>query len=219
MASKWFKNNWSIAGFLLFWAQFAWAIYLISFVLYSIFFLLGIFGMLFGVFGTEPIGFFDLPARFEIQDFAEVVANSGTTDIFESPILEINVSTFGTELQNKWIYSLANVMILGLDGIILYGLTLLKRILRSLRREDPWNDQNSKYLKTIGYLMLLIVPYKYAIGSLSYLMIQQIQLPEKVSLLWPSVSWEIGLAGLSVILVAYIFEEGTRLYEEQKLTV
>ncbi|MDZ7658950.1 DUF2975 domain-containing protein [Fodinibius sp.] len=92
-------------------------------------------------------------------------------------------------------------------------------MLRSLRREEPWNKQNSKYLKTIGYLMLLAVPYKYGIGWLSYLMIDQIQLPESISLLWPPIAWELGLAGLAVLLVAYIFEEGTRLYEEQKLTV
>jgi hypothetical protein len=216
MASKWFKNDWSIAGFLLFLAQFAWATYLIRIVIYSIIFLFGTYGML---FGGDLIGFYDLPARFEIQDFAELVANSETTDIFESPVLEINVSALGTELSNQWTYYLANAMILGLDGIILYGLTLLKRILQSLRREDPWDDGNSKNLKIIGYLMVLAVPYKYAIGWLSYLVIQQAQLPESVSLLWPPIALEIGLAGLAVILVAYIFEEGTRLYEEQKLTV
>ena len=110
-------------------------------------------------------------------------------------------------------------MLLGLDGIILYGLTLLKRILRSIRREKPWSKQNSKNLRIIGYLMVLAVPYKYSIGWLSYLIIQQVKLPESISLLWPPVAWELGLAGLAVLLVAYIFEEGTRLYEEQKLTV
>lgn len=104
-------------------------------------------------------------------------------------------------------------------ALSLYGLTLLRRILRSLRRQDPWTDQNSTNLKTIGYLMLLAVPYQYAIGWLSYLTVQQVQLPESVSLFWPPFPWEIGLAGLAVILVAYIFEECTRLYEEQKLTV
>jgi len=213
MAWKWFKNDWSIAGFLLFWAQFAWAIYLLTFVLYSITFLLGI------LFDFEVFTPFDLPARFEIQDFTELVTNSGTTDIFESPIVEINVSTIGTDIQQTWTNSLASVMVLGLNGIILYGLTLLKRILQSLQREQPWNKQNSKDLRIIGYLMVLAVPYKYAIGWLSYLSIQQVQLPESISLLWPPIAWELGLAGLAVLLVAYIFEEGTRLYEEQKLTV
>ena len=50
-------------------------------------------------------------------------------------------------------------------------------------------------------------------------MINQIQLPESITLIWPPVAWELGLAGLAVLLVAYIFEEGSRLYEEQKLTV
>jgi hypothetical protein len=219
MAWKWFKNDWSIAGFLLFFAQLAWAIYLISFVVFSIIFLIGITGMLIGTFATEPITFLDLPARFEIQDFAELVESSQSVDFFESPILELNISSIGTELQYNWSYTLANIMILGLDGIILYGLTLLKRILRSLRREEPWNKQNSKNLRVIGYLMVLAVPYKYSIGWLSYLTIEQVKLPESIALLWPPVAWELGLAGLAVLLVAYIFEEGTRLYEEQKLTV
>lgn len=169
MAWKWFKNDWSIAGFLLFFAQLAWVIYLISFVVFSIIFLIGITGMLIGTFATEPITFLDLPARFEIQDFAELVGNSQSVDFFESPILELNISSIGTELQYNWSYSLANIMILGLDGIILYGLTLLKRILRSLRREEPWSKQNSKNLRLIGYLKVLAVPYKYSIGWLSYL--------------------------------------------------
>ena len=83
MAWKWFKNDWSIAGFLLFFAQLAWAMYVISIVIYPIIFLLGTFGMLFGVFGTEPHWFFDLPAQFEIQYFAELAASSETSDIFE----------------------------------------------------------------------------------------------------------------------------------------
>lgn len=219
MSLKWIKNDWSIAGFLLFCAQFAWALYLISFVLYSAFFLLGMFGMLFGIFATQPIGFFDLPARFEILEFEEVVGESEISDIFESPILEISASTIGTELHNKWTYTLANLMIIGLDGIILYGLTLLRRILRSIRREDPWSEENFSDLKKIGYMMLLALPYKYGIGWLSYITIQDLQFPENISLLWPPIAWELGLTGLAVLLVAYIFEEGTRLYEEQKLTI
>ncbi|TYP93472.1 Protein of unknown function (DUF2975) [Fodinibius salinus] len=213
MAWKWFKNDWSIAGFLLFCAQFAWAMYLLSFIVYSALFLLGT------LLGSGIFAPFDLPAQFKIQDFTKVVANSKTMDIFGSPIVELDVSTLGTEIQRTWTTSLASVMILGLNGIILYGLTLLKRILQSLQREQPWSKQNSKNLRIIGYLMVLAVPYKYGIGWLSYLTIQQVQLPENISLFWPPIAWELGLAGLAVLLVAYIFEEGTRLYEEQKLTV
>lgn len=212
MAWKWFKNNWSIAGFLLFLTQFAWSIYLIAIVIYSILFL-------FDIFLSSAMGFHELPIRIHIQDFSEVLANNEPETIFQSSILETNASLLGTELKSTWSYYLASVMTIGLYGITLYGLTLLKRILRSLRRKQPWDKKNSRNLRIIGYLMLLAVPYKYGIGWLSFLTIQHIQLPEKVSLLWPPVAWEIGLAGLTIILVAYIFKEGTRLYEEQKLTV
>lgn len=212
MAWKWFKNERSIAGFLLFFAQLAWAIYLISLFIYSIFFLIEVF------IGT-PMGVIDLSARIYIQDFTEIISNSETDRIFDKAFFETNVNTLGIEITNKWSYYLALAMTVGLNGIALYGLSLLKRILESLQREQPWDQKNSKNLRIIGYLMVLAVPYKYGIGWLSYLTIQQLTLPESISLLWPPIAWEIGLAGLAVILVAYIFEEGTRLYEEQKLTV
>jgi len=211
MAWKWFKNDGRIAGFLYFFALLSWGIYFISILGGSLLFIADII--------MSDLNFLDLPARIYIQDFTEVIANSDTATIFDSSILETNASLEDIDLENNWNYYLASVMTIGLDGIILYGLTLLGRILRSLRREEPWADQNSKNLKIIGYLMLLAVPYKYGIGWLSYLMIDQIQLPESISLLWPPIAWELGLAGLAVILVAYIFEEGTRLYKEQKLTV
>ncbi len=211
MAWNWFKNDGSIAGFLYFFALLAWGIYFISILGGSLLFIADIF--------IGDLHFLELPARIYIYDFGEIITNSDTANIFNSSILETNASFEDIELQNKWSYYLASIMTIGLDGIILYGLTLLGRILRSLRREEPWNNQNSKNLKIIGYLMLLAVPYKYGIGWLSYLMINQIQLPESISLFWPPIAWELGLAGLAVLLVAFIFEEGTRLYEEQKLTV
>lgn len=212
MAWKWFKNDWSIAGFLLFFAQIAWAIYLISIVVYSIFFIIELFLV-------SSMGIFELPARLSIDQFSELIANSNADRIFQSSIFETNIDVLGIDIQNNWSYYLVYLMNIGLDGIILYGLSLLKHILESLQKEQPWSKQNSKNLRVIGYLMLLAVPYHYGIGWLSYLTIQQVQLPESISLLWPPVTWELGLTGLAVLLVAYIFEEGTRLYEEQKLTV
>lgn len=212
MAWKWFKNDWTIAGFLLFWAQLGWAIYFISILFGSIIFLIELF------LGSS-FGLHELTARIHVDQFSTLIVNSEAENIFQKSIFETTIDTMDIELQNKWSYYLASAMTIGLDGLILYGFTLLKRILETLRLKDPWNDQNSKNLKTIGYLMLLGVPYKYSIGWLTYLIVDQVQLPEHISLFWPPISWELGLAGLAVLLVAYIFEEGTRLYEEQKLTV
>lgn len=211
MAWKWFKNDWTIAGFLYFFALLAWGIYFISILGGSLLFIADII--------MSDLNFLDLPVRIYIHDFTELVANSETAKIFNGSIVETTANLEDVDPQRNWSYYLASAMTIGLDGIILYGLSLLGRILRSLRREEPWDYQNSKNLKMIGYLMLLAVPYKYIIGWLSYLMINQIQLSEGISLFWPPIAWELGLAGLAVLLVAYIFEEGTRLYKEQRLTV
>lgn len=71
MASKWLKNDWSIAGFLLFIAQLAWAVYLISIIIYSLLFLAQLFEY-------PMVGFFDLPARIKIVDFNELVSRKGS---------------------------------------------------------------------------------------------------------------------------------------------
>ena len=211
MAWNWLKKEGRIAGFLYFFALIAWGIYFISIVSGSLMLVFDIF--------TGEQDFLELPTRIYIHDSFEAFANGETANILSSSVLETSTSTEGIEFPNKWCYYLASLLTIGLNGIVLYGLTLLGHILRSLRRQDPWSDQNSKNLRMIGYLMLFTVFYKYGIGWLSYLMIKQIQLPTSISLIWPPVAWELGLAGLAVILAAYIFEEGTRLYEEQKLTV
>ncbi|PAU94853.1 hypothetical protein CK503_05110 [Aliifodinibius salipaludis] len=212
MAWKWFKNDWNIAGILLFFAQLAWAVYFISILFGAIFFLLEIFV-------GSPLGIQELTVRIRVHQFSDLIANSRVDGIFQKSIFETSIDPIKADLKQTWSYYLASIMTLGLYGLAMYGLTLLKHILRNLRRQQPWSAQNSKNLKTIGHLMVLAVPYKYAIGWLSYLTIHHIELPANTSLIWPPVAWELGLAGLAVLLVAYILEEGTRLYEEQKLTV
>ena len=215
MNSVWSKKIRSLSGLLHFFTQLAWYLCLIWLIIYSIFFILE-------AAGISSARLFYLQAHFEL-DSTEQIFNLEAQHlaVFDNPTLSISISNLDAAAIRSWIYFSAFLIKIGFYIGLLYVLTLLKRILRSLwlKREDSWSTANVWYLRRIGYLMLAAVPYQYAIGWLSYLATQQLQLSDKLTLLWPSIYWEIVLAGLAFILVAYIFEEGSRLHKEQQLTV
>lgn len=213
MANKWIKDDWSTAGFLNFFAQLAWAAYLLILIIYTAMYLLHLFGVFPGVL-------WDLSVRVSLENFEQVFGiNESGVNVFTNSSMSVNLSSLNEAYQSSWLYHLAVILKLGLYGAALYGLTLVKRILKSIMDKKPWQEQNTKRLNIIGYLMVLAVPYNYGIGWMTYLLVQSTELPENVSLLWPIFHLEIGLAGVVVGLVAYLFNEGIKLHEEQKLTV
>ncbi|MDZ7716323.1 MAG: DUF2975 domain-containing protein [Balneolaceae bacterium] len=213
MTIKWLKDDWSAAGFLNFFAQLFWAGYLIIFIIYTAMYILHIFGIFPGIL-------WDLSVRVSLENFEQVYGiNESGVNVFTNTSMNVNLSSLNEAYQSSWLYHLAAILKLGLYGAALYGLTLIKRILESIIDEKPWQGQNIKRLNIIGYMMVLAVPYNYGIGWITYLLVQKTELPEQISLLPPLPHFEIGLAGVVVGLVAYLFNEGTKLYEEQKLTV
>ena len=215
MDSVWPKKIRSLSGLLHFLTQLAWYLCLVWLVIYSFLFLLE-------AAGISSARFLYLHAHFELHSTGQIFnLEAQHLAVFDNPTLSISINNLDAAAIRSWIYFSAFLMKIGFYIGLLYGLTLLKRILRSLwlKREESWSTANVRYLRRIGYLMLAAVPYQYAIGWLSYLTIQQLQLSDKLTLLWSSIYWEIGLAGLAFILVAYIFEEGSRLHKEQQLTV
>jgi len=213
MANKWLKGDWSAAGFLNFFAQLFWAGYLVILIIFIGMYLLHLFGILPGVL-------WDLSVRVHLENLDKVygITDSGA-NVFINSSMNINLYSLNEAAQNNWLYHLVAVLKFGLYGAALYGLTLIKRILKSVLEEKPWQDQNIKRLNIIGYLMVLAVPYNYGIAWVSYLIARDTNLPEGISLLLPVPNFEIGLAGVVVGLIAYLFNEGTKIYEEQKLTV
>lgn len=213
MGNKWFKGDWSAAGFLNFFAQLAWAFYLVVFALYSVTYLLHIVGIFPGIA-------WDLTVRIRLENFDELydMGEVGVS-VLTNSLMNINMNTLSVAVQNSWLYHLAAILKLGLYAAALYGLTLVKRILKSIIDDKPWQAQNTRRLNIIGYLMVLAVPYQYGIDWVTYFIAQDTTLPAQISILPPVASFEIGLAGVVVGLVAYMFNKGTQLHEEQQLTV
>ena len=213
MAKKWLNGDWSAAGFLNFFAQLFWAVYLVMLIIYTGMYLLHLFGVLPGVL-------WDLSVRVSLENFEQVYGvNESGASVFTNTATNVSLSSLNEAFANDWLYHLASVLKLGVYGAALYGLTLIKRILKTIMNGKPWQAGNTMRLNIIGYMMVLAVPYNYGIGWITYLLASDTNLPEQVSLLQPIFNLELGLAGVVVGLVAYLFNEGTKLHKEQKLTV
>lgn len=212
--SNWLKNNWNLSRFLIYIVQFARFIILFWLLMYPVVLLLQIFDL-------TAISIFKLDMTVHLQGLNNYYEFYGQQyPLMYNQVVTLEFTPLGYPIENKWIYYLAYSMQIGLYIAIFYGLTLIKNILSSLKRNQPWNKENSSNLRIVGYLLIIALPYMYAIDWLAFLIAQGLNLPSKINLLPPiSPKWELALAGFIVLLVAHLFKEGTRIYEEQKLTV
>jgi len=207
-------GNWRISRFLIYIVQFARFITLFWLMMYPVVLLLQIFDL-------TAVSIFKLDMTVHLQGLNNYYEFYGQQyPLMHNQVATLEFTPLGYPMENKWLYYLAYSMQMGLYGAIFYGLTLVKNILSSLKNKNPWNKENSSNLTIVGYLLIIALPYMYTIDWLAYLIAQELNLPSKINLLPPiSPKWELALAGFIVLLVAHLFKEGTRIYEEQKLTV
>lgn len=100
--------------------------------------------------------------------------------------------------------------------VLHYGSKLLKNVALG----DPFNDQNPTYLFTVGWVMFLGSIVFMIISYLPLPLFDSLQLPEGVIVKSIAIDDRGFMAsGILAIVFGYVFKEGTRLYEEQKLTV
>ncbi|MDZ7808435.1 MAG: DUF2975 domain-containing protein [Gracilimonas sp.] len=104
--------------------------------------------------------------------------------------------------------------------IILAGfLLLLSRIIKSIIQENPFEQKNSFRLYAMGGLLIFLSVVDVLHG---YLIANALStLPMKSSLHFsPIIEIDVLIFfGLILLLLGYVFKEGNRIYEEQKLTV
>ena len=95
-------------------------------------------------------------------------------------------------------------------GVMLFVVTRLLEILKTLRFGSPFVKENADRFRTVGYALLIGEGAKIAFGFLSLLTDADIEIDTQV------ITW---LAIVAVFVLAEVFREGARMKEEQDLTV
>ncbi|NGP75182.1 DUF2975 domain-containing protein [Balneolaceae bacterium YR4-1] len=212
--SKSNSNKWSTSGILIYLVQFARVITLFWLLMYPVVLLLQILDL-------TAISIFKLDMTVHLQGLNSYYEfYEQQYPLMHNQVVTLEFTPLGYPMENKWLYYLAYIMQIGLYAAIFYGLTLIKNILSSLKQNNPWDEENSSRLRIISYLLLIAFPYMYSIDWLAYLIAQELSLPTKIHLVPPFFpEWSLLIAGFIVLLVAHLFKQGTRIYEEQKLTI
>lgn len=149
---------------------------------------------------------------------------SQVTMQYEIPFLEIDEVTGNLELSylietNKGFYMGWCLYILGISALFLYGFNQLRRVLQATVYDAIFTSENISRLKKLAFVVMAFDPLNwiYYIFFLSQVGSFSAGFRFEIGVL----TFQIGflLTGLLLYVLASIFEEGYRMYEELKLTV
>ena len=112
------------------------------------------------------------------------------------------------------------VLIALLSGCLLWGLNQLRHVFRSLSRGLVFIPQNARRIRWVG---LTVIFGELARAVLVYFWSYYLSLHFTANGLHFVASIDFSgvtvIAGLSIMVIAEVFREGTRLQEEQSLTI
>lgn len=104
--------------------------------------------------------------------------------------------------------------------LILAGfLFILTHIIKSIIQENPFEKRNSKRLYLLGSLLILLSVVNVLHGYLIAHALSQLPMENTLNFS-PIIEIDVLIFfGLILLLLGYVFKEGNRIHEEQKLTV
>lgn len=142
----------------------------------------------------------------------------------EIPFLEIDEVSGSLELShliesNKGFYIGWCLYILGISALFLFGFNQLRQVLKATVYDAIFTSENISRLKKLAFIVMAFDPLKW---------IYYVVFVSQAGSFTADFRFEIGvltfqigflLTGLLLYVLASIFEEGYRMYEELKLTV
>ncbi len=206
-------GRWSVTSFINFIVQLAWAGVVVFLGLQVVFVALQFWG-----FSFSPIG---LPISFE-EKLLPRDLSLGASESLITFIEPLRTSYHPALIADgfQWNFmSIRVTQIAGL-GLLLYGLSQLKVILRNLMAEKPFAETNAVRLRIIAILVMLATPFLYGYQWLSYwFFTSNIDTPQNLQAVAPTFDIIYIILGLIILVLAEIFRQASEIYEEQKLTV
>jgi hypothetical protein len=213
MAWKWFKNDWTLAHFLYYISKIG---YILTFCYLLLMLLIFLFQLQGDQVGTEKI-----PLKIELHQFSDTndwVLESETLSVSENVTTQVNIKATEKSPTSAVIGFHLLTMV---EKVLLFVILLLfNKIFKTIIDEEPFSKKNPKYLFIIGWIVFLMPIFYHLIDYIAQPYFAQLALPEGVRILGLAFSGNGSIyVGIFIILLGYVFKEGNRLYQEQKLTV
>jgi hypothetical protein len=164
----------------------------------------------------------ELPVHLEAPKEDSTINISDTnisiTDV-EQLTAEINLTGSDNGVEGAIIgFHLFNISKFALYFFILF---LFGKIFKSVKGEEPFHKKNSKRLYSIGVILIL---YRYFFWGYDFFFVapffEQLRFAQDITVTHLDYYQDsLVFTGIFIIVLGYVFKEGARLYEEQKLTV
>ncbi|MEX0719034.1 MAG: DUF2975 domain-containing protein [Balneolaceae bacterium] len=207
------KKDWSLAYFIYYICWLSYWLIGISFI--SAIMMSGIF------FSSGTFMVLNVPVTIQSEQF------SGYDDLEEGG-LTVNIPTKSkalvsvkTDSANYNLGILSLYAIKFMDGLVAFlGFYFLSRVFKKVAENDPFHFKNATYLFALGWTMFAV--------SIISIILMLVPAP-LLSNLSESSEYHIAnlnlhgdfylIGGILVVVLSYVFKEGARIHEEQKLTV
>jgi hypothetical protein len=209
-----FKKDWSFAYFLYYVCQIGFWLLLINagiMLLFNAFNLIG---------EDEQFFIHDVPVVLgvdELSSFQNIQKEQVNIHIYNTVKASVGISgTFNNHIPTfLYYYGLKLYETLFFLSVLFFFGKLLKNVAEG----NPFAPSNSKYLSIIGWILFLCSSLNILIGYLPFPLLQDLSVQGGLEFSSVSVFRDYMLEGIFIIVLGYVFNEGTRIYEEQKLTV
>ena len=213
MSATWLKSDWSLAHFLYYISRIMAWLYIITIAVQL----------------TTTITMFTSEGRYFAllqNPVSLTVENFSETTSFETNSVKGNLTnrvegTANLMLKKSSVEPAAYLLMLFdyLDyGILAFGLFLFSGIMKSVTEKEPFRQKNTRRLYIIG-VMVLLAPFYIALKQWLVTSLIKGSYFQGLEINWLPKDNNLILAGIFIIVLGYVFKEGTRIYEEQKLTV
>lgn len=163
----------------------------------------------------------DLPVVIEVAEFSgfeDLKMTTASINLPEQFPIDIDIKVLTDEHGFKIIFLF---LIQSLSSFALIAvLFLLSSIFKNVAEENPFNPENPKKLFYCGVITFIIGSINIVLFFIPIPLLQELNLPAGYKIQHLSSPTDILLLiGITFIVLAYVFKEGVRIHEEQKLTV
>lgn len=161
---------------------------------------------------------FAVPAAFRLEpDTHHVTASS--FDVANVHLENANGSLRFSP-RNRIVVAVAAVVLIVVLALTMWVLGLLRAVFHTLRAGRPFVAANATRIRRIAYAVIVaeVARSMFAHVGMRYAMtnfaVQGVRLEARLD-----VNWVALICGLIILVIAEVFREGTRLDEEQSLTI
>lgn len=205
-------GKWSVISLLRFIAQLVWAMLVV--IIAGQVLMFGIFLFSGGEISPWLVSVY-VESAF-INDYLREVLSDESAFLFASKGVKLSFFPLNADLLfGSFIW----LIHLGILGLALYGLSVLKRILDAMYKTDTFTTQNGSDMRIVGILLVIAAPLTFLFEWGVKLLYDSHVDSDVIVTTLPPFDFTLLFAGLICFVIAEILNQASIMHEEQKLTV